>query len=505
MIVIRGGTLPRWDVSVKQASDDFSDALNRRAAWNYAPQLTLSALANKDELDYTDRAFDRTEEAGSFQKMQYSYYNLTADYPDGTLVWNAFSDGTAFLNPEEADDLRRWKGGPRTSASKLARAFAALGFLTPEGTNEREVAKHQIYEHSLVRGDLINVVILPTQDCNARCFYCFEQTEAHEKMSEETIRETVAYLSRVLTPEKQVVFQWFGGEPLYAPDIIEKIIRGVDEAFQGKLDFTSKIVTNGSLIDERILELFLHSWRVKKVQLTIDGYREEHDRRKSYADGRKDAYHALLKTIRTLLENDIFVVCRINLDKDNISQLDDILNDLEPFNGYDQFFIHPSTLRKAQADHNAGQPDIEDHYYGPDSFHEFYKTVLDKMFAHGIYKSPYNILPMRCRNNCYACSSNAVLINAQGGLFRCEQFSLAAENQIGTVATGIIMNDAYFEWDKIGGIDRSCSDCRFLPVCNGGCRYNRMQNRASISPCTRQRFYLDVIFDRIYKLVKHVP
>lgn len=503
MIIVRESTLPIFDITVRERDNYYNRALKNRDKWNYAPQLTLSMLANSDKLKYSIEEFDNTkksipENPGIYK---YSHYNICSKQKEQFLVWNTFSDGVALLNKKEYDQLLSFKDNDTVIDSDLKSVFRQLGFVVPNEQLEEEIVKHQIYEHSLSRGDTINLIIFPTQDCNARCFYCFEQNEQHIKMSESTVQSTIKYLLNTLDPNKKVVIEWFGGEPLCATDVIDKIVDGLISGFDGKLDFTSKIITNGSLINEEIIKKFKEKWNVKKVQLTIDGHKEEHGKRKAYIDGRKDAYDELLSNIRRLLDEDLFVVCRINLDKKNISQLDAILDDLAEFSNSNRFFVHTSTLRKASKDHNADTPDIEEQYFTPDTFHDFYKVILDKFFEHGIYKSPLNILPMRCRNNCYACSSNTVLISSDGDLYKCEQFSLNKGNSIGNVETGIIMNEAYFSWDKIGGIESECEKCKLLPICNGGCRCNRVENRKSVSPCTRQKYYLDVIFDWIYRLV----
>lgn len=502
MIIIRQNTLPQLDIAVQDRNDAYDSELSKREPWNYSPKLVLRELSSKRKTKFINSIFDNEEEIlNRSYKSKYSFYNKEFKYKNDTIVWNTFSDGVALLDDSEIKVLNEFIDS-RSVKTNLHQAFEKLGFLVNEYTDEQEIVKHQIYERSLIRGDVINITIFPTQECNARCFYCFEQNEAHIKMSENTVDNTIKYLSSVLTTDKQVVYQWFGGEPLYAKDVIDKIITEVDRAFNGELKYSSKIVTNASLIDDEMIEKFLTTWNVKKVQLTIDGYGEEHDRRKNYIDGRKKVYEALLKTIETLLSNDIFVVCRINLDKNNFSQLDSILDDLSHFNSSNKFFAHTAALRKAQADHNSNIPNIEDNYFTQKDYRFFYGNVLNKMFEHGLYKSPYNILPMRCRNNCYACSANSVLISSEGKLYKCEQYALDLNNNVGTVETGIVMNKAYFEWDKTGNISEQCSKCKLLPICNGGCRANRLQNRSTISPCTKQSFYLDIIFDWVYKLVK---
>ncbi|MFR2168114.1 MAG: radical SAM protein [Coprococcus sp.] len=75
----------------------------------------------------------------------------------------------------------------------------------------------------------MNITIYPTQACNARCFYCFEQKEQKYWMTEETADEVVDYITRTLSVDNELVFRWFGGEPLLGEKIIDRIITGVDD------------------------------------------------------------------------------------------------------------------------------------------------------------------------------------------------------------------------------------------------------------------------------------
>ena len=91
--------------------------------------------------------------------------------------------------------------------------------------------------------------ILPTMACNARCFYCFEQGYPVVTMSPETAEATADFILRTKRDGK-LTLNWFGGEPLLRPDIIDGICQRLraDGA-----EFESMVTTNGSLIDEALI------------------------------------------------------------------------------------------------------------------------------------------------------------------------------------------------------------------------------------------------------------
>ena len=100
----------------------------------------------------------------------------------------------------------------------------------------------------------IDIEILPTQHCNARCFYCFEQNYTSLTMDEKTISEVVDYICSRVRLEQEICFIWFGGEPLLGRNTIDKIISRVNAFFGGALRYYSSVTTNNSLIDQEILE-----------------------------------------------------------------------------------------------------------------------------------------------------------------------------------------------------------------------------------------------------------
>lgn len=56
---------------------------------------------------------------------------------------------------------------------------------------------------------IADILIVPTMDCNARCYYCFERGCHHEKMSIETADAVVKYIKENWNGELFNI-SWFG-------------------------------------------------------------------------------------------------------------------------------------------------------------------------------------------------------------------------------------------------------------------------------------------------------
>ena len=160
-------------------------------------------------------------------------------------------------------------------------------------------------------------VILPTTACNARCFYCYEAGIEYKTMDDATADETVKYILATKMPGK-IGIRWFGGEPLVASSVIDRIVDGLNA---NGVEFSSSIITNASLMTRETAKKAVEDWQVKSAQITLDGRRQEYLKRKAYVDASRDHYAAALDAALTLNELGVSVSIRLNADEGNIDDL----------------------------------------------------------------------------------------------------------------------------------------------------------------------------------------
>lgn len=68
----------------------------------------------------------------------------------------------------------------------------------------------------------LHLILFPTEKCNFRCTYCYEDFEIG-KMSPEIVQAIKTLLSHRASSLSRLEISWFGGEPLLARDVIESI------------------------------------------------------------------------------------------------------------------------------------------------------------------------------------------------------------------------------------------------------------------------------------------
>ncbi|HDV5968694.1 TPA: 4Fe-4S cluster-binding domain-containing protein, partial [Staphylococcus pseudintermedius] len=103
-----------------------------------------------------------------------------------------------------------------------------------------------------MKEEKLQLIIMPHQNCNFRCAYCYEKFEKN-KMSEDVQKSLVKYVERKLQDDskiKMLLVNWFGGEPLLAKDVIynlsEEFMRICKDK---KVKYVSQITSNGYLLN----------------------------------------------------------------------------------------------------------------------------------------------------------------------------------------------------------------------------------------------------------------
>ncbi len=138
-----------------------------------------------------------------------------------------------------------------------------------------------------------------TSMCNFRCKYCtyseyYDKTRSHgsEMMSFYVAKKAINYyfenfkiiLNR--NPQRKPIINFYGGEPLLNFKLIKECVNYINKHYKAYLhENMYHITTNGLLLNEKIQD-FLYENKFS-VLVSIDGYKENHDRNRLTASGGK--------------------------------------------------------------------------------------------------------------------------------------------------------------------------------------------------------------------------
>ena len=330
-------------------------------------------------------------------------------------------------------------------------------FLVPEGTDDSEISDKLTWLienlNSIYTAPRINTfVILPTTDCNARCFYCYELGRSRINMTMDTAKDVLEFIMRKKS-DGDIKLQWFGGEPLYNVKVIDYLCTELEK---NGVKFKSHMVTNGYLFDPEMIARARELWKLKKVQITIDGTKDVYNRVKAYIH--KDCenpFERVLTNIEGLLKNKIQVHIRMNMDMHNIDDLYELSDYLtDRFKGYDNYFMYPHLLYDTGKKIIAGR----DEDYLKRKYYEL-KSKLDRIDP----RKPEYFAITHFKTRCMADTDTTVMILPEGQLGKCEHNT---EDQfIGSIYDEKLDLKKLREFKRLAPQLKKCDLCELKPAC----------------------------------------
>ncbi len=384
--------------------------------------------------------------------------HVVSDYIDGRCMLLHTLTRRALLLPPSY--LQYWIPGTElpdgilsdSAAGELYRHYFLVTDSFDEAAVYRDIKEILRLKEEIPEG-IQSYVILPTTACNARCFYCFEKDMRYQSMSPETEEDVVRYILGHLPANRKLHIHWFGGEPLIGADIIDRISCRLLDA---GVDLDSEMTSNGSLFDDDLVKRAVSVWKLKTVQITLDGREEEYLRRKQYLPSVKAPYPTVLANIHRLLAAGVEVKIRLNLDKDNVGELmlcvDELAEEFPP-GEREKLTVYCHSLMGCGGCGPEG--DLE----------EYVRNVEDYIGRKGL-AGIKDISPM-LRLNTTCCmadrAEHAAVISPDGSLYTCE--GMPENLHYGDVKGGVADEVRYAAITGQGNLPDSCLACAFLPEC----------------------------------------
>lgn len=352
---------------------------------------------------------------------------------------------------------------------------------------------------------------LVTYNCNFRCSYCFESAISdhgcqwskkvlNEEMVDRAYEAMIEIESHRELHNKEILL--YGGEPLLKEN--KDIVRYIVQKGQ-RLGYKFKAITNGYDVDQ--YEDILSPDFFSAFQITLDGYRDNHNmRRIHYREG--ISFDKIISNISILLEHNINVSVRVNIDETNFSDIEKLKSLFEQL-GYAQspyFRMRCSVLREYENNAQA-TPNIE--YLSLIKFtKKISKNYIEQMSYQdfGIYKKFYFYLKnkARCELNAVSCAAQygSFIFDPNGSIYTCLETVGKTEHVIGDYTKGgIEWTEAKASWfgRNISNIPH-CKQCKYALLCGGGCPAHvpYAQNVFGTSSCNNYQLVFPTSVNRAY-------
>ena len=271
---------------------------------------------------------------------------------------------------------------------------------------------------------LLQLIAMPTEQCNFRCRYCFEDFQ-RGRMSPAVVSGLKRFLTRRAAGLEQLAIDWYGGEPLLASDIVLDIqshVRDLLQRYPG-IDLRSSMTTNGYLLDRDLLARLVELG-VSHFQIALDGVRELHDTTRVTAGGvgTFDRIWANLEAAReSRQEFEILVRCQIDRgNRDSVHELTDLY--AATFGNDARFSLVFVPLSCAVA--KSEDPST---YLDPAEVRSTLVEAWTYAGSRGIGIPPAHAGP----NICYAAWGNSFIVRSDGSLSKCTVALSSPRNQVG--------------------------------------------------------------------------
>ena len=337
------------------------------------------------------------------------YYVVEQPVDEGLLLYHTMTKAMLLLTPEEVEI---YKTNP-TTLPQLVEQW----FLVPQSHDDRLLSR-QIRDVARMLEKKTSVItsytIMTTTDCNARCFYCYELGRPRVPMSKDTAIKTADYIISHCKGEK-VSLRWFGGEPLYNKPVISLICRRLKDA---GIDYHSTMISNGYLFNDDTIKEAKDEWRMKKVQITLDGTEQTYNRCKAYIYKDVNAYRRVIGNIHKLQDAGIHVSIRLNIDMHNAENLLELAEELHTE------FCNPkgiSVYMHALFEEVKGSKAIHDDEKRKFVFCQM--NDIDALLKKYGFVRPRSLNRQVKTNHCMADNDRSVLIAPDGHIGKCEHYS----------------------------------------------------------------------------------
>lgn len=404
--------------------------------------------------------------------MKPSRYNIYLDSNDRYYVFNQLSSDFREVDSELYDALTHNSIDEEQLCGNELAELQDGQIICDDELVEENIILHANRQFRFSQG-VARVTIIPTLECNFRCWYCYE-THNEGRMSTQEIEATVSFCKKIIDTGiiKQFILDWFGGEPLlYFDEIVYPISMDIRNYCKDKnVFFQNLITTNGFLLSEHHIKQLINI-KLCTYQITLDGAKKYHDRTR-YSENRSGSYDKIVENIIMLCRNipSVNITLRINYTPSNLDTIDYIAESF-PEDVRNQIFIEPQLVWQYKEEVNAITGSIQTKMK---SFHDLG------------YRTRGNTLPAFV-GWCYAEALNQYVINYDLKVYKCTARDFTNDGfSVGIITlTGDFKPNSNFYKYSISSYfeNEECLSCEVLPSCAGMCIQKKIEG--SIPSCPK--------------------
>lgn len=271
------------------------------------------------------------------------------------------------------------------------------------------------------------LTVSPTEQCNFRCTYCYEDFEL-ERMSEEVYGALCRLVTRTIPTLRSFGLAWFGGEPLLEWQRMGEftaLCRALAKEHGVAMPPATTPSNAWSLTPERLA--YLVEAGVGEFMVSLDGQKEVHDKTRRLISGRgtfERVYRNLLAARDAPIALPFRIIVRLHLHEENLLSQEALAQQLHTDFGADpRFVVHPITLG------DFGGPTIHTMRLVSEQDSSATSARIRRLFggdkALDLGDEGYTV--------CYAAKPNHILVRPNGRLAKCTSALGRGDNDVGVL------------------------------------------------------------------------
>jgi len=245
--------------------------------------------------------------------MNFSKHNIFTRIADSDkhILMNVLTGHADILSAEKAQEVTAQR-------YSVIDEYIAKGYLSDP---EAEIKLYrQRYADFIDKRDKeeIQIFFVPWYSCNFGCGYCYQESYSHQTIlpSNELVDSFFGYINKEFAGRKKYL-TIFGGEPLLKGESYSRGIKMLlEKAKEAGLE--TALVTNGYYLADYVD--LLSQYRIREIQVTLDGTQEFHDLRRPLKGG-GSTFHQIVAGIDKALERNLTINLRMVVDKQNVNDL----------------------------------------------------------------------------------------------------------------------------------------------------------------------------------------
>lgn len=419
-----------------------------------------------------------------------SRYNFCFQTESCYLLYNAKSGATLKINGDDSALLSKYligskkKVDPTLFEEDLLRYFINNDFIVDSTIDELLEIRERYWK---ARGETpLVLTITTTMNCNLGCYYCYE--ERTEKKLELKDTESIIKQLTLLydnNKKKSLHVDWYGGEPLLNIDFMEAASLRIQEFCSERgINYHSSIISNGTLWPNEI-EQFLKRHKIRQVQISFDGMKENHNSRRRYRkefiNGEDNSFDITFSLVEKLLDF-VTVDIRFNIDwknKNDVFDFLDLIIEKGWFNKRYPGIFQPARL----SSYSERSAFMSKKQLSLEEFDSIRNKITKRLKGVGkIEESEVpDSFPFPKTHVCAALAIDSFVVGADKLIYRCGLQVGETKRAVGALEKNTENNfsDNKFWNDFDPTSAASCSKCSFLPVCFGGCPKKHLENDTS--------------------------